>query len=319
MQILQRIFTAFYELARRFFQAWSRDMQQRRGCTGKSMSFFLGFFVIALVCSLPMLLVVSIGVSIGVISTTVPTQIAASINTPVSTETTFVENNTRTANTPTLPTQNTTVTPETQASQTPTRMELCSAEVKRASRRSEPEYVGLQGFTKASLSSTEYDRNLPKTPWFVPILQRTGPTLWEPSNETIPAKTPVRVLEQHLVHQGYGIYKGFLIVKSLDDMKNYTIDHYNFAPTDYWNCPPYIAVKYGPILAKIKSGIQPVDRDGRWIEVGKLREVLCTSLPSVEDQNFVINGVECYMYKNYGRGYGGASFIFPSAGLEVIY
>lgn len=207
---------------------------------------------------------------------------------------------------------------ETPVIQTTAIADPCSLQVEQAG-RSEPKYVGLKGFLKASSYPEGYDQSLPKYPWSVSILRQVGPNLWEPSDDTLPAKTPVRVVEQHLTHQRYGVYNGHLIVQSLEDLQNYVVDHHSFVPTDYWNCPPHIAAKYGPFIARVKDGVKPVDRNGRWVDVGELREVYCVDVPDIKSDNLIEDGVECFMYKDHSRGYGGVKLVFPSEGLGIIY
>lgn len=113
----------------------------------------------------------------------------------------------------------------------------CTIEVKQEG-RSEPEYVGLQGYVIESYPGDYYDA-LPSCPWGVPLLEQVGPDLWKEGSETLPHKTSVIVLEQHLKRESFGRYSGFLVVKSLEDSSEYRVDHHNFAPTVYWNCPAH--------------------------------------------------------------------------------
>jgi hypothetical protein len=184
--------------------------------------------------------------------------------------------------------------------------------------RSEPEYVGSQGYLVAGWDS-DYDKALPPYPWAVPLYEQVGPDLWEEGEDTLPAKTPVTVLEQHLTHEGYGRYSGYLIVQSQEDGKEYRVDHYRFAPADYWTCPPYLAVRHSPIIARVVDNIQPISEDGKWEEMGEQKEVLCVDDQGFDSKDLVENGVVCYIYKQYQYGFGGIKHVFPSASLEIIY
>ena len=135
---------------------------------------------------------------------------------------------------PILPTE----TPELTATPIPTATpeptftpDPCTVEIEQAG-RDEPKYVGIEGYLAESYPSGDYDKALPSYLWDVPLLKQVGPDLWEESGETLPHKTPVIVLEQHLKHEGFGRYSGFLVVKSLEDSKEYRVDHYKFVPTD---------------------------------------------------------------------------------------
>ena len=241
-----------------------------------------------------------------------PTATPLPTNTPISTKTP----------TPSEDIPTSTFTPEPTVTPLPPMnepvSEPCTIEVPQSG-RSEPRYVGMQGFLKAFISSVDYYESLPVTPWQVPILEQVGPELWEESGETLPAKTPVIVLVQHLKHEGFGRYSGFLVVKSLEDSKEYRIDHNNFTPTDYWNCPPHQAIKYSNFIAQAKEATKPVNKDGKWVEMGEQKEVFCVGIPGLETDDFVENGVECLMYKQYVNGFGGVQHIFPSNSLEIIY
>jgi hypothetical protein len=202
----------------------------------------------------------------------------------------------------------------------PTTVQLCNqVEVKQVGRE-EPEYVGLTGYLTAKLDSRYYDNEIPSTPWQVPTLQQSGPNKWEETGENLPAKTPVIVLDQFLGHKGYGRYDGVLVVESLEDRQEYIIDVYRFTTTDYWNCPPHIAAKYSPFIARIvRDDVKPVNRSGEWGEIGSQKEVLCLPRLDYEINDTVENGVNCLLYKQYVNGFGGVEHTFPSESLEIVY
>jgi len=186
--------------------------------------------------------------------------------------------------------------------------------------REEPEYVGVTGYLIADLDPRYYDEKIPPTPWQVPILQQSGPEKWEKTGETLPAKTPVLVLDQFLRHEGYGRYSGVLVVESLEDGQEYIIDVYRFTTTDYWNCPPHIAIEYSPFVARvIQDDVKPINRDGEWGEMGSQKEVLCLPRADHEISDAVENGVNCLLYKQYALGFGGVEHTFPSESLEIVY
>jgi hypothetical protein len=202
----------------------------------------------------------------------------------------------------------------------PTTVQVCNQlEVKQVGRE-EPEYVGLTGYLTARLDSRYYDDEIPSTPWQVPILQQSGPSKWEETGENLPAKTPVLVLGQFLGHKGYGRYDGVLVVESLEDGQEYIIDVYRFTTTDYWNCPPHIAVEYSPFIARvIQDDVKPVNRQGEWGEMGSQKEILCLPRADHEINGTVENGVNCLLYKQYVNGFGGVEHTFPSESLEIVY
>ena len=202
----------------------------------------------------------------------------------------------------------------------PTVVQLCNqVEVKQIGRE-EPEYVGLTGYLIARLDSRYYDDEIPSTPWPVPILQQSGPSKWKETDEILSAKTPVLVLEQFLVHKGYGRYDGVLVIESQEDRQEYIIDVHRFTTTDYWNCPPHIAAKYSPFIARvIQDDVKPVNRQGEWGEIGDQKEVLCIPRLAHEINDTVENGVNCLLYKQYRYGFGGVEHTFPSESLEIVY
>lgn len=193
------------------------------------------------------------------------------------------------------------------------REDPCSIEVKQVGRQA-PQYEGLKGYLKVKdIPYQQYSKAVPKSPWTVPLLQQAGPNLWEKGNETLPAKTPVLVLTQHLKHKGYGRYDGYLVVQTLENAQKHIIDHKNFVITDYWNCSPYKAAKYGPFIARVSDGARPIYK-GRWQEMGEIRDVYCP-----KQYNKDAWTLECYMYKKYQRGFGGIKHIFSSSVLTIVY
>jgi hypothetical protein len=193
----------------------------------------------------------------------------------------------------------------------------CTVEVKQEG-RNEPEYVGLQGYIIESYPDY-YSDALPSYPWGVSLLEQVGPDLWEKGTQILPHKTPVVVLLQFLTHEGFGRYSGFLVIKSLEDSKEYRVDHHNFTPIDYWNCPVHQAIKYSSFVARVKGDVRPVNRDGQWEEMGEQKEVFCNGTPGIESDRWVENGVECLMYKQYKYGFEGVVHIFPANSLEIVY
>jgi len=189
----------------------------------------------------------------------------------------------------------------------------CTVEIEQNGRE-EPKYVGIQGYLipGKSYSPSGYNDALPSYPWVVHTLVQVGPEKWGKGDETLPAKTSVVVVKQHLKHARYGRYEGTLIVKSLKDQVEYRIDVDNFTPSDYWNCPPHQAIHYSPFIAKAKDSAKPIDRQGRWVSMGE-QKVFCTRKAP---HGSGIEGVECHVY--YGS-LGSSYLIFPSDALEIIY
>ena len=178
----------------------------------------------------------------------------------------------------------------------------------------------LTGYLKARLDPRYYDEEIPSTPWQVPTLQQSGPNKWEETGKSLPAKTPVLVLNQFLEHKGFGRYDGVLIVQSLEDKQEYIIDVYRFTTTDYWNCPPHIAIKYSPFVARvIQEDVKPINRRGELGEMGSQKEVLCIQVADHQIDDTVENGVNCLLYKQYVNGFGGVEHTFPSKSLEIVY
>lgn len=189
--------------------------------------------------------------------------------------------------------------------------------------RSEPQITGLRGFISNGQywhsSTSLYDR-LPQYPWKVPIYVKVGPQTWAPSRSSIAAKTEVVVLYQHLSHRGHGIYPGLLTVKTTKNAQELVIDVNNFVPTDYWNCRPFQAIKYGPFIGEIIDlNSRPVDpRSGRWVEYGGSKRVFCDQQAYPGESHGIVEGVMCFVYSAKHKGHGTRA-IFPSSALRIVY
>ena len=139
--------------------------------------------------------------------------------------------------------------------------------------RQEPKYEGLIGF----VAIHDVDVKSPNTPWKVNTVKQTGPEKFEETSKTVPHKTKVKVLEQHLKHDGWGFYKGFLVVESVKDKKKFKIDVNNFVTYPYWEKSVEEAVKMGPVIAEYTGkGEKPVDRFGEWVKVKPGTKVVIT-------------------------------------------
>jgi hypothetical protein len=182
--------------------------------------------------------------------------------------------------------------------------------------RDEPKYVGLTGYTVASRFGfrSNYDKELPKTPWNIQVLEQTGPNLWEKSSKTIPTKMLVNVNKQVLSHKGWGNYEGYLVISVVGTKKTFHIDPSNFSPVAYWKCKPVDAIKYSSFIAIVKKGQIPVDRDGKWEEVGTQRKVYCT-----EAKPYPQLQILCYVYKKWKYGYGGVGLYFKPSQIDLFY
>lgn len=181
--------------------------------------------------------------------------------------------------------------------------------------REEPEYEGLLGFIVSDESFS--DDQFPESPWHVNAIKPTEPNKFEKTNETIPHKTEVKVLEQHLEHDRYGRYNGYLVVESVEDKKKYNIDVKNFVTFPYWEEELTEAVKQGNIIAEYNGkGEKPIDRDGEWVELDAGIKVLVTSMAGAGKPD---GFVKAKVYKQWKHGYGGVDVYFNSKSLNIIY
>ena len=112
---------------------------------------------------------------------------------------------------------------------------------------------------------------------------------------------------------GYGRYYGRLLVSSISDSTQYYINASSFCPVPYWECPPYEAIQYSPFIARVRDGVNPVTRKGRWVDIGQSRFVFCTGRTT---KRYVPNGIECIYY---GEGAKRTRIIVSSDDLEIIY
>lgn len=181
--------------------------------------------------------------------------------------------------------------------------------------RSEPEFAGMKGFIapKNDSSPSEFGDALPG-PWRISVLKETGPDLWEPSSETIPAQTPVTVIEQHLVHKGYKRYEGRLVVKREDNQEIVNIDPDNFVPVDYWNCPPEHAIAQTIFVADIKDPSVKLVKvvDGRWLELPHSNRVLVLEKDHFGDTP---NMLKCLVYNAGEQTY---ACLIPASNLTIV-
>lgn len=185
--------------------------------------------------------------------------------------------------------------------------------------REMPSYRGLSGYLVDLRYSprSRSQKRLPPVPWTVPVFERTGPSRWEPGRARLAAKTPVVVVSQSIVHQGFGEYSGILVVRSIGPRPTeFAVDVGNFSESAYWTCEPHEAARVGPFIARVAQGRMGVSREGRWEPMGKERRVYCDRVGTRRD---VPRPVSCLMYKTFQNGFGGVAFDFASSDLTIEY
>ena len=171
--------------------------------------------------------------------------------------------------------------------------------------RNEPMYEGLIGFVAAQ------DADSTKKPWKVNTVKQIGPEKFEETKQTVPHKTKVKVLEQHLNHDGWGFYEGFLIVESVKDEKQFKIDVNNFVTYPYWEDSVEEAVKMGPVIAEYTGdGDKPVDRFGKLVSLEPGTKVVVVGTA----------GTNGYIPDGFVEGKKGDSDIYlDPESLKIVY
>ncbi|CAK2316134.1 conserved hypothetical protein [Vibrio crassostreae] len=187
--------------------------------------------------------------------------------------------------------------------------------------KSIPDYVGEYGYLYSGLfdrPNHEQQFPLKREDWYVPHYEQVGPTTWSQSGKSLLHKSRVKVVKQHL---GYHFHvKGLLevIVYNVDgSTKREVINYDNFTPIKYWDCPVALAVRFSPIIAKLKVETIPLDKNGRWMKSVLTKDnLLCTEsghdyrYPNLKSLN---NPVKCWIQSQKRNGY------FESTNLKVIY
>lgn len=182
--------------------------------------------------------------------------------------------------------------------------------------RDEPEYRGMVGYVALSNSDidNEYE-TFPSSPWSVQAVEQSGPDV-EDITETdvsIPHKTKVKVLEQHLSHQRYGNYDGWLLVQTVEEpVQTYKIDVHDFVTYAYWNCGAHEAAKMGPAIAVYNGkGAKPYN-DDEYVDVEVGTEVYLSGTEYGGE-------VTAFVYREWKLGYGGVEVTFDPTSLDITY
>lgn len=158
--------------------------------------------------------------------------------------------------------------------------------------RSEPNYVGLNGFVAVWNDEQEYlmtNLNYTYTPWQVPTYTQDN-QFWVKSDETIDHKTPIIVREQNLTYDGHSAYSGYLKVERIGDGRQFFINVRNFVVEPYWERKnPVEAVKDGVVIVTYhqRSNYYPVDIENNKVSVPDGLNLLATDLTGTYSKNGV--------------------------------
>lgn len=158
--------------------------------------------------------------------------------------------------------------------------------------RSEPNYVGLNGFVAVWYDEQDDLATHLKytyTPWQVPTYTRDK-QFWSKSDETINHKEPIVVREQFLVHEGYDNYSGYLKVERSSDGRQFFINVRNFVVEPYWLKKDLVeALKGGCVIVTYhqRSNFYPVSGGNKKAEVPDGLNLLATGLTGIRGKGFV--------------------------------
>lgn len=196
-----------------------------------------------------------------------------------------------------------------------------------------PNLVGKNGFVVlGDLNSDFYSgkrfdkyKSLPKKPWYVYPVKKTGPNSW--GNDTtskIYHKTSVKVVSQKLGISGsrYGDkFSGTLEVKDIKNGKTYIINYKNFDQIAYWKKNTVEeAMRHGYLIAKFSGNDLPIDKSGKWVEIKKGSLVLVTgktgTYPKIDWGTYSITA---FTYRKWKYGYGGVEIFYKPESLEIVY
>ena len=182
--------------------------------------------------------------------------------------------------------------------------------------RNEPEYEGLVGYV--AINSWEIDNEydeFPAMPWSVKTVEQTGPDVGDltETDTEIPHKTKVKVLEQHLNHEGYGRYAGWLLVETVEEqVQKYKINVNNFLTYAYWNRGTSEAAKMAPCIATYNGkGEKPYKKD-EYVDVEVGTQVYVSGIEYGGE-------VTAYVYREWKLGYGGVKVTFDPDSLDIVY
>lgn len=225
---------------------------------------------------------------------------------------TFVQPTREATKIPTLePTSIPTITPTPTLEPTPTiDPETISGRGRSDSAREEPQYVGLEGYVVIGDSQSkklEKTDQFINTPWLIATYDGTE----------VEHKTKVKVLEQTLLHMGYGSYVGSLKVKNIEDDKEYTINVNNFITKPYWTYDDLEkAVVEGYYIAEYNQNsiYKPVDRNNKNIELKEGIKILV--IGTQIDSEYPIRAI---VFKDWIYGYGGVDIYFNPEDLTIVY
>ena len=157
--------------------------------------------------------------------------------------------------------------------------------------RSEPDYVGLNGFVAVWYDEQQYlmtNLNYTYTPWQVPTYTQDN-QLWVKSDETIDHKTPIIVRQQFLKHEGYDNHSGYLKVERIGGGRQFFINVRNFVVEPYWERKnPIEAVKDGVVIVTYhqRSNYYPVDIENNKVSVPDGLNLLATGFTGIRAKGF---------------------------------
>lgn len=214
----------------------------------------------------------------------------------------------------------------------PVNMDPCSATVPTKQGELDgkwPQYVGLKGYVVGKVPSA-YDKTPPKPPWSAPEIVQAGPDKWGPDPKaSLPHKTPVRVLEQNIVHPRKFIYSGTIVVETLTEpSRRARIDIDSFTPIAFWECGPtalgahYTRAAIGHVAA---VSAKAVDARGQWVQVKRGTPLLCGSAVHIENhkpgtlQPIDSDELFCSTYQTWTYGFGGVPLLYKFGDIAIDY
>lgn len=189
--------------------------------------------------------------------------------------------------------------------------------------RSEPQYVGIIGYT-VNYGKSYYDQEeYLNANWTVPVYEKDKQFYNEVGN--IAHKTEILVLSQELEHEGYGAYSGYLTVEDMATGEQYLIDVMNFGTKPYWTYDDLLkAVSAGHFIAEYNqvSDYYPANKSNEKVELedGTIVHVIGkTGTYGRNGPDNETNQIEAIVFKEWKYGYGGVSVFFNVDDLTLIY
>lgn len=189
--------------------------------------------------------------------------------------------------------------------------------------RTEPQYVGHSGYVAFFGSHSSSDDGCFNTPWMIPTLI-PDKQFWI-EGKAVEHKTEVRVLAQHLVHEGWGRYSGMLLVEESNTGEQLYIDVSNFITKPYWTYADlYEASLVGNYIAEYhpQSDYYPVNKNNEKVQLKEGTLVLVTGPTGTygkKGPQRSTHPIEALVFQQWKYGYGGVSVYFAKEDLQITY